>query len=205
MRKFALLASACVVFLFTNFASAQQGDIMVGGSTLMSSAPNNDSVSFQPPTQKGGTYPSISGDFIKFKHRLGFNAETAWRDKRANYSDNGQTYRPFFTDVNALFQPRVGKKFTLDLFGGVGFASYRFSPPYTTSCRVPTGGCTFHTSSNHFMEDLGGGVRYYVWHHLPHVFVRPEIHYYHIQNNFQFHSDSVFRVGASIGYTIGQK
>ncbi|MGA7473083.1 MAG: hypothetical protein WBW60_10150, partial [Candidatus Sulfotelmatobacter sp.] len=108
MRKFALLASACVVFLFTNFASAQQGDIMVGGSTLMSSAPNNDSVSFQPPTQKGGTYPSISGDFIKFKHRLGFNAETAWRDKRANYSDNGQTYRPFFTDVNALFQPRVG-------------------------------------------------------------------------------------------------
>jgi hypothetical protein len=50
------------------------------------------------------------------------------------------------------------------------------------------------------MEDLGGGIRYYVWHHL---FVRPEIHYYHIQNNVEFNTDNLFRVGASIGYTIG--
>ena len=50
------------------------------------------------------------------------------------------------------------------------------------------------------MEDLGAGVRYYVWHHF---FVRPEVHYYHIQNNVEFNSDNVFRVGASIGYTIG--
>ena len=30
------------------------------------------------------------------------------------------------------------------------------------------------------MEDLGVGLRYYVWNHF---FVRPEIHYYHIDGN----------------------
>jgi hypothetical protein len=51
------------------------------------------------------------------------------------------------------------------------------------------------------MVDLGGGIRYYVWNH---VFVRPEVRYYHIVNNTDvFSSDNVFRVGASIGYTIG--
>jgi hypothetical protein len=203
LKKFALLASTCLFFLSCNFASAQQGDILLGGSTLMSSAPSNSSVAFQPATEKGSTYLSVGGDFIKFKHRLGFNAEVAWRYKRANYPDIDETYRPFFTDVNALYQPRIGKKFGLDIFAGIGVATTRFSSPFITSCGVTTGGCTFYTSSNHFMEDLGGGVRYYVWHRLPNIFVRPEVHYYHIQNNSQFHTDNVFRVGASIGYTIG--
>jgi hypothetical protein len=55
------------------------------------------------------------------------------------------------------------------------------------------------------MEDLGGGVRYYVWHRLPNVYVRPEVHYYHIQNNVEFNSSNLFRVGASIGYTFGSE
>ncbi|MGA8271868.1 MAG: outer membrane beta-barrel protein [Candidatus Sulfotelmatobacter sp.] len=203
MRKFALLASACVALLFTSIASAQQGDIMVGGGTLMSSSPNNDSVSFHPPTEKGGTYVHIGGDYIRFKHRLGFNAETAWRDKRVNYPDTGETYRPFFTDFNALYAPHIRKKIDLDLFAGIGVATYRFNVPDVTSCSIPTGGCTFYTSSNHFMEDLGGGVRYYVWHHFPHILVRPEVHYYHIQKNIEFTSSNVFRVGVSVGYTIG--
>jgi hypothetical protein len=201
--KFALLSAACAVLLFTQVASAQQGDIMVGGGTLMASSPNNDSVSFHPPTEKGGTYPSVSGDFIKFKHRLGFNAEVAWRDKVADYPGNGETYRPFFSDVNLLFQPRLRKKIGLDLFAGVGVASTHFTLPGATSCAVPTSGCIFYPSSNHFMEDLGGGLRYYVWHRIPRIFVRPEVHYYHIQNNVQFNSPNVFRVGASVGYTIG--
>jgi hypothetical protein len=203
LKKFALLASVCGFVLLINFAAAQQGDILIGGSTLMSPATNNDSVAFQPATEKGGTYVSVGGDYIKFKHRLGLNAEVAWRDKRANYPDIGETYRPFFTDVNVLFQPRLRKKLGLDIFAGIGVASNRFSIPYATACGVTTSGCTFYNSSNHFMEDIGGGVRYYVWHRLPNIFVRPEVHYYHIQNNFEFRSDNVFRVGASIGYTFG--
>jgi hypothetical protein len=36
------------------------------------------------------------------------------------------------------------------------------------------------------------------------MFLRPEVRYYHIVNNGDnFTSDNVFRVGASIGYTIG--
>jgi len=204
LRKFALLASACVALLFTSIASAQQGDIVVGGATLLSPYQNNDSVSFHPIPEKGGTYVNIGGDYIRFKHRLGFSAETAWRDKRATYPDNGETYRPFFTDFNVLYAPHIRKKIDVDLFAGIGVATTRFNVPDVTSCSIPTSGCTFFTSSNHFLEDLGGGVRYYVWQHrLPHVFVRPEVHYYHIQNDIEFSPSNVFRVGVSIGYTIG--
>ena len=199
MIKFVLLSAASALLLFTQVASAQQGDILVGGGTLMASSPNNDSVSFHPPTEKGGTYPSVSGDFIKFKHRLGFNAEVTWRDKVADYPGNGETYRPFFSDVNVLFQPRLRKKIGLDLMAGIGAGDTR-----TYEQGVSCSQC--FNSSDHFMEHLGGGIRYYVWNH---VFVRPEIHYYHIQNNNSltdngfFNSNNVFRVSASVGYTFG--
>jgi hypothetical protein len=197
LRKFALLAPACAVLLLAAFAPAQQVDIMVGGSVLRASSLTSSSVNFQPPTEKGGTYINISGDFVKFKHRLGLNVETAWRYKKGNY-EGYETYRPIFTDVNALLQPKLTKRIGLDLMAGVGIASTRFN--LLTSCGVA--GCINYTSSNHFMEHLGGGIRYYVWRHL---FVRPEIHYYHIQNNVEFISPNVFRFGASIGYTIGNK
>ncbi len=136
---------------------------------------------------------------MRFKHHLGFNVETAWSFHQVNY-DGYETYRPVFTDVNALYQPQITKKIGLDLMGGIGVASTRFY--LASSCGTP--GCVNFTSSNHFMEDLSAGVHYYVWHRLPHVFVRPEAHYYHIQNNFEFHSDNVVRLGASVGYTFGQ-
>ena len=202
MRKFALLTSVWGLLLLANSARAQQVDILVGGSTLMASSPNNDSVAFRPPTERGGTFVSVGGNYIRFKHRLGFNVETAWRDKLAHYPDTNETYRPFFTDFNGLFQPKLKKKVGLDLFAGVGIATNRFTLPDVTSCSIPTSGCTFYTSSNHFLEDLGGGIRYYVWHRLPNISVRPEVHYYHIQNNKEFSTPNVFRVGVSIGYTI---
>ena len=55
-----------------------------------------------------------------------------------------------------------------------------------------------------FEKDFGAGFRYYVWHRLAGVFVRPEAHYYHVQNNQGFNSSNVFRLGASIGYTFGK-
>jgi hypothetical protein len=189
----------CSVLLFAHFASAQQGDILAGGGILMFPSSTNDLVSFQQPNEKGGTYLSLGGDVIAFKHRLGLNVETSWRYHQGSYYGY-ENYRPIFTDVNALFQPKLTKKIGLDLFGGIGIASNRFD--VLGSCNIP--GCVNYTSSNHFMEDLGAGVRYYVWHRLPHIFVRPEVHYYHIQNNVEFNSNSVFRVGASVGYTIGK-
>ncbi len=180
---------------------------MVGGATLMSFAPNSDSVNFHQPIEKGGVYVDISGNYVRFKHHLGLNVETAWRYHQANYPYNGETYRPIFTDVNALFQPRIAKtkKVGLDLFAGIGVASTRFNVASATSCGISSGGCINYTGSNHFMEDLGGGLRYYVWHRLNHVFVRPEVHYYHIQNNVEFNSANVFRLGASVGYNFGSE
>ncbi len=202
MRKLALLAPV-FAFLFSaqfaiaQLASDQQGDIFIGGGTLLSSSSSNNS---SLPAEKGGTYLNLGGDAVFFQHRLGFNVETAWRATQGVYVFDEINYRPILTDFNVLYQPRLGKKLGLDLMGGIGAASTRlYSPGPSVS------GEANYESTDHFMEHLGGGVRYYVWHHL---FVRPEIHYYHIQNNntaqdFGFNSNNAFRVGASIGYTIG--
>jgi hypothetical protein len=198
LKKFALLASACSLLLFSTLSSGQQFDLAAGASTLMSSTPPVGILNFQPPSEKGGAYVNVSADFVGFRHkRLGLNIETAFRIHQADYAGY-EKFRPILTDVNALFQPRLSDKLGLDLFAGVGIASNRFNLP--TSCNIP--GCINYTSSNHFMEHLGGGIRYYVWRQ---IFVRPEIHYYHIHNNVEFHSDNVFRVGASVGYTFGPK
>ena len=198
MRKFALLAFASSVLLFSSLSFGQQFDVAVGISTLMTSTPSLGTVNFQPPAEKGGGYVSVSADFVGFRQKhLGLNVETAFRIHQTNYATY-ETFRPILTDVNVLFQPRLTDKLGLDLFAGVGIASNRFN--LTNSCNIP--GCINYTSSNHFMEDLGGGIHYYAWRH---IFVRPEIHYYHIQNNVEFHSNNVFRVGASVGYTFGPK
>jgi len=205
LRKLALLAPIFALLFSCHFAAAQQGDIMFFGGTLLSSSPSGSNLLSGNIAEKGGTYLGVSGDVVGFKHRLGFNIETSWRASQANYLDQEVNYRPILTDFNALFQPKLGKKIGADIFGGIGIASTRFYFPFITGGNSFTGYSNY-TSSDHFMEDLGGGIRYYVWHHF---FVRPEIHYYHIQNNTSnsstgagFSSDNVFRVGASIGYTI---
>jgi hypothetical protein len=200
LRKLAILVPVFAFLAFAQLASAQQGDIMIGGGTLLSSSPATGLGNFQQPAEKGGAYLNITGDVITFKRRIGFGVETAWRASQGNYSDyEGETYRPILTDFNAVFQPKITKKIGAALFGGIGIASTRFYVPEVVSCSYFSG-CINYSSSDHFMEDVGGGIRYYVWHHF---FVRPELHYYHIQNNVEFNSDSVVRVGASIGYTIG--
>jgi outer membrane protein with beta-barrel domain len=195
LRKLATLAPVLAFMFLVQFASAQQGDVMFGGGTLLSSSPSNN-VSFQP-SEKGGAWLNVSADVVAFKKRIGINWETAWRASQGAYAQQ-ENFRPILTDFNALWQPRLGKKVGLDLFGGIGLSSTRFYLPEITSCSFT--GCINYDSSHHFMEDLGGGIRYYVWHHL---FVRPEIHYYHVQNNVEFNTDNLFRVGASVGYTIG--
>jgi hypothetical protein len=198
LRKLALLTSVCAVLLFASFASAQQQlDFMVGGGTLLSPTRPTDVVSFQPLTEKEGTYVSLGGDVVGTWHRLGLNVESSWRYRQGNYYGN-EKYRPILTDANLLFQPRLSKRIGLDLMGGVGIAENQFD--LLASCS--NAGCVNYTSSTHFMEDLAVGVRYRFWRRF---FVRPEAHYYHIQNNLGFNSDNVFRVGVSVGYTFPHK
>ncbi|HZW81481.1 MAG TPA: outer membrane beta-barrel protein [Candidatus Deferrimicrobiaceae bacterium] len=203
MRKLALLVPVVAVLFSCQFASAQQADAMFFVGTLLSSSPSTGSLESGELAEKGGTYLGVAGDVV-FKRRIGFNVETSWRASQASYFGY-ESYRPILTDFNAIYQPKLGKKIGLDLFGGIGIATTRFYVPFATSCSGFTGQCINYTSTHNFMQDLGVGVRYYVW---KHAFVRPEFHYYHIDGNDNinsggFSTDNVFRVGASIGYTIG--
>lgn len=205
MRKLALFVAACSLFFFANLASAQQGDAMLGFGTLLSpgAASCNDSTGCP---EKGGLYPAINGDVI-FHRRVGFGYEVTWRGSQGLYGgcSDCQPYRPIIQDFNAVYQPRVTKKVGLDLMAGIGWQETRlYSGNY--SCTFVS--CTNYTTSNHFLVDVGGGIRYYFWHH---VFIRPELKYYNIHNNvansfsgnFGFSSGNLLRVGGSIGYTIG--
>ena len=205
MRKLALLAPVFAFLFFAQFAIAQlasdqQVDVFIGGGTLLSSSASSSN-SNGLPAEKGGTYLNLGGDAVFLQHRLGLNVETAWRATQGTYVFDEINYRPILTDFNLLFQPRLGKKVGLDLMGGIGAGSTRLYAPGPS-----TPGYADYVSTDHFMEHLGAGIRYYPWHHL---FVRPEIHYYHIQNNNSltdngyFNSNNVFRVGASVGYTFG--
>jgi len=199
LRKLAILASVFAFLFFAQFTFAQQGDFFLGGGTLLSSAATSGGF----PSEKGGAYINIGGDVVFIKH-FGVNVETAWRATQGPYgTGTGLNFRPILTDFNLLYQPHLGKKAGLDLMAGIGAADARF---YLQGIGQSLGYYNNYVSTDHFMEHLGGGIRYYVWHHL---FVRPEIHYYHIQNNNSiqdngaFSSNSVVRVGASVGYTLG--
>jgi hypothetical protein len=199
LRKLAWLVPVLGLLFFVQLASAQQGDAMFGFGTLLSSGScnvNANSGLLLCP-EKGGLYPNFAADVI-FHKRVGFGFETAWRASQGSYGGpGGQPFRPILSDFNIVYQPKLDKKIGADLMAGLGWQSTRFYLPFCTG----TFSCNNFVSSHHFLVDLGAGVRYYVWNH---VFVRPEVHYYHVSNNTNdFTSDNIFRVGASIGYTIG--
>ena len=209
MRKFAFLATLIALFVLCTLASAQQGDAYIGGGTMLSSSASaplipgtNCGVSSSGNAvcpEKGGTYLNLGADVI-FKKRYGAAFDINWKASQGSFGGpGGQPYRPLLFTFNGVFQPRLSKKAGIDLFGGIGWQSTRFYGYQPTSNCVYFGAC--YTSSNHFLVDVGGGIRYYVWGHM---FLRPEVRYYHIMNNGDnFTSDNVIRVGASIGYTIG--
>lgn len=200
MRKLAFFITILGFLAVANFASAQQADAMIGFGTVMSpgaaACGAGSTTTFTCP-ERGGLFTNIGGDVI-FHKRVGFGFDASWRSI-GDYAGLGQPYRPILFDVNAVFQPRISKKVGADLMGGIGWQTTRFYGLQQTYSCYAFNAC--YTSANHFLVDLGAGVRYYVW---GHVFVRPEAHYYHILNNSDFFSSgNILRVGASIGYTIG--
>lgn len=197
MKKFAVIAAAFTFAILSTAAFAQQGDVGFGFGTIMSpGAAQCNSISGCP--EKGGLYPNVSVDVI-FHKRIGFAYDVTWRGGQGNYGGTGQPYRPIINTFDAIYQPRVGKKVGLDLKAGIGIESVRYySYQNTTSC-IYFNAC--FNSSDHFLFNVGGGIRYYVWNH---VFVRPEVNYYWIHNNTaDFSSNNIIHVGATIGYTIG--
>jgi hypothetical protein len=198
LKKLAFLAIVCALLVLSNLASAQQADAMFGFGTITSPGASQCGTTGNGNCpEKGGVYPSVGFDVI-FHKRFGLGFDTSWRGGQGTYSTFGIPYRPILLDFNAVYQPRINKKTGLDLMGGIGWQDTRF---YSGNYTCGFYSCTNYVSSNHFLVDVGGGIRYYVW---GHVFVRPEAHYYWIHNNIaDFTSGNIIRVGASIGYTIG--
>ncbi len=164
-------------------------------------APSSSSAGsgYTPQTLGGGTYVGFSGDYLFF-HNFGVNGEVNWRAGQNSYLGS-QPFRPLFFDFNGIWVPQVSKRVQPELKAGLGVASIRFYQPYF-NCDFYLGTCTNYTSRNHFMGDIGGGVRLYVWGHM---FVRPEAQLYLIHNLTEFSSGHAVRAGVSIGYTFGSQ
>jgi len=188
---------ACLLAALSSIAHAQQIDFGAGASTLWSTGSLSASQAFIPPALKGGTYANASLQYLG-ERRLGLNIEGAARVKEGLY--NGyQYYRPFLYDANVVYARRMAPKFRADLMAGVGGETLLF---YNTTNCAYGGGCRVYVNSTHFLMHFGVGLRYYFWRTF---FVRPEGHYYFIPNNYEFNSDHVFRMGASIGHTFGSR
>lgn len=188
--------SVCALLGFSALAHAQQLDLAVSGSTLVSTKNTTASLNYLTPPEKAGTYVGVSLTRI-FKNHLGYNAELNYRYHQAIYNDY-QRYRPILYDVNAVYSSTLNKRMNADLMAGVGGQHVVFDSP-VGSC-LYSAGCTTRFNSDQFLFHVGGGVHYRLWRSF---FVRPEAHYYFILRNADnFHSDSVLRLGASIGYTF---
>ncbi len=179
-------------------AQGQNVDFGFGAGTVMAPSGFKAGVNNAPQSVGGGTFLSFSGDFL-IRHHLGVQGEVAWRATQAKYFDV-QPFRPIFYDFNGIYAPPLGKHAGVEVMGGIGAQSTRFYQPQFV-CSFTS--CTNYTSSNHFLGPFGGGFRLYPF--GGGFFVRPEAHVYLVHNNFEFSSGHSFRVGASLGYTLGER
>jgi hypothetical protein len=198
LRKFILFAFLCA-FPFAHFARAQEVDFAVGDSILWSPKNTTALTGYVPPPEKGGAYPTALLQYRSTEH-FGINIEGAIRYHKGTYNFY-QPYRPILYDANAVYTTRFPRNIEGDFMAGIGAQTVLFYTQ-TNACYIPAGGCRTYLNSTHFLVHAGAGLRYYWWRNF---FVRPEANWYYIHNNYQFHSDNVFRLGASVGYTFGAR
>lgn len=194
MKKLTLVVAFCALLALEIVpAHAQEADVGIGFGTL--TVPSSSS-STNSGTQQmgGGLYPSVSANII-FKHRIGFGGEVAWRSSQNLYF-GFQPFRPILFDFNGVWAPNLGKRTTLEAMGGIGAESVRF---YTGTLSCSFVSCTDYVSSNHFLTHVGAGIRYRVWHNF---FIRPEAHYYYVNNNNEFNSNQAARFNITLGYAL---
>jgi hypothetical protein len=196
LKKSTFLVAVGAMFWLATTAYGQQMDFAFGLSTTHSApASITSTLAFPPVSLTGGIYPSISGDFL-IKKNVGVGGEISWRGGQANY-DFSQPYRPIFWDFDGIYTPKLRPHVAAEFSAGIGAESTRFYTNYVTCSFVS---CTNYATSTHFMGQFGAGLKLYARGGL---FVRPEVHLYVVNNNFEYTSPYVVRYGASIGYTFG--
>jgi hypothetical protein len=200
LKKLGFAISASLLLMLATAAYAQQMDFAFGVTTISAPAYSASTSSSTFPTMSltGGAYPSISGDFLVHKN-YGVMGEISWKGSQGIY--NGyQPYRPIFWDFNGVFVPRLGRHAAAELSAGIGAESIRFYTNYYTCGYVS--GCTNYSTNTHFLGQFGAGLKLYA---RGGFFIRPEVHFYLVNNNVEFSSSRFARYGASIGYTFGER
>ncbi len=181
------------------YSEQPQFDVGFGVGTVIAPSSASASGDHSPQTLGGGAYLNFSGDYIFWRH-LGIEGEVAWRASENLYGGY-QPFRPILYDFNAIYAPPLGKHAQLELLGGIGGLSTRFYTQ-TYTCSYYYYSCTNYVSSNHFMGDVGAGVRVYLSHG---VFLRPEFREYFISNAYEFSSGHATRAGVTLGYSFGRQ
>jgi hypothetical protein len=199
LRRLLSLAvtTAFLLLITANFAHTQEIDLAATGNTVWSPENKTAAEGFLPPALKGGVFPGATFQY-KWNEHEGFNVEGLYRYHDAVY-DGFQKFRPMMFDANGVYSWKLPHKITLDAMAGIGIDSLIFYNQFY-SCGNGSAGCTTHLNATHFMVDAGFGLRRYFFRNF---FVRAEAHYNFIPNNYEFHSDSLFRI--SVGYTWGRR
>ena len=183
------------MFLMVAPVFAQQVDIAFAAGSLLSSGGSFHSPGFVP-SEGSGTFVGFNGDVL-FRKNLGVQGEVNWRASQGLYAGTFP-YRPLFWNFNAIYVRRFSYRLGVEVLGGIGGERVRF---YQGAYSCDTmGNCSKYLSSNHFMADLGAGVRFYVYRRF---FVRPEMRLYLVHNNVEFSSAFPVRYGGSLGYSFG--
>lgn len=200
-RKLCLLFF--VIFGVLALGQAQQFDVAFGVGTTQGTSASNASDDHSPVNIGGGAYPAVSADFL-FRHHFGVGGEVAWRASQNTYPGlyQDQPSRPIFYDFNAVYAPALGldRRIAPEFSGGIGALNTRFYNGYYNCTYF--GGCTNYDSVSHFMGHIGVGLKLYA---AGNFFIRPEAHFYFINNNQEFSSAYARRYGVSIGYTFGER
>lgn len=199
MRKLFGLLVLSGIWLMVAPLEAQQVDVAFGAGGLYG-PPASISQSGYLPSEGGGAYVGFSADAL-FKKNLGIQTEVNWRGGQGLYQQQFP-FRPIFWAVNAIYVRPLTTHAAFEVLGGIGVESIRLYQG-ATNCDI-YGNCSNYVSYNHFLADVGGGLKFYVFHHF---FVRPEVRAYFVSNNNQlgtgFSSNTPVRYGASVGYTFG--
>jgi hypothetical protein len=193
LKNLILVAIAAAFFVLASNAFGQGFDAAFGlGSTTSAKATTSNGLTF--PSERGGLYPGFTADLL-VHHRMGIEGDVFWKASQGLYGN--LPYRPIFWSINAIWVPHISKGLTGEVLAGIGGEDLRFYNGLNFSQFV---GYTNYTSSNHFMGDVGAGLRAYFWHD---AFIRPEVRLYLVHNNVEFSSGNIVRFGASIGYSFG--
>src|SRR5229473_4647571 len=125
LKKISVMIAAFFIFAcLSGVAKAQQVDVAFGVGGVKSTSAfdvSNLDQNHSPQSVGGGTFLTLSGDFIFAKH-IGAEMDASFRANQNLYQafGNQQPFRPFFYNFNAIWAPPLGKRAEAEFLGGVG-------------------------------------------------------------------------------------